>query len=292
MDISNKANTAAVVVLYNPDVIVRDNILSYLPDVSTLYVIDNSEIKNPELISIIKTYPQIKYIANNGNVGLAIALNKGASLAVNDGFKWLLTMDQDSKANLDMLSLMREAIYNLKPTQQIGILSPFHSDKHNHCTINKDELVEVFAVMTSGNLLNLEAYKQAGPFMNKFFIDYIDIEYCLRLRTLGYKIFQANQAVLDHNLGSITEHSLLGKKIGTSNHSPIRRYYITRNSLYVAKIYKNEFPSYCSSILKHFWKEVARVILFEKNKPLKLIYMCKGYWDFRKNKFYKLESNK
>ena len=86
-----------VVALYNPDESIIKNINSYINDIDKIYIIDNSETKNHELINKIVTISdKCIYIDNNGNQGIANALNVGAKLAIENGCDWLLTMDQDS----------------------------------------------------------------------------------------------------------------------------------------------------------------------------------------------------
>ena len=53
--------------------------------------------------------------------------------------------------------------------------------------------------MTSGSFLNLKVYKEAGPFVDKLFIDYVDFEYCLRLKKKGFKIYKLNNTYMQHN---------------------------------------------------------------------------------------------
>lgn len=85
---------AGVVVLYNPDPIVIQNIQSYLPFLYVLYVIDNSESPNMNIVEQLRELGEkIKYIALGENRGVAYALNLGATLAIESGADWLLTMD-------------------------------------------------------------------------------------------------------------------------------------------------------------------------------------------------------
>ena len=87
-------NIQGVVVLYNPDYTILDNIKSYLDGIEKLYIVDNSETKNHELINkIVSISAKCIYIDNNGNQGIAHALNVGAQKAIEDGADWLLTMD-------------------------------------------------------------------------------------------------------------------------------------------------------------------------------------------------------
>lgn len=289
MDVSSKKNTVGAVIIYNPEEGVLANIYSYINEVDALIVIDNSDICTESIQTTLKGISQVIYINNKENLGLAHALNMAAKLAIRKNYKWLLTMDQDSKASSSMFSTMRYNLSLLSKNQKIGIISPVHLDKNNISKEKEAEkLIERCIVMTSGNLLNLEAFKAVGPFEEKLFIDYIDHEYCLRLKMNGFSIYESTNSYLYHNLGNITIHSLLRKSIATTNHSPIRRYYITRNRLYVLKKYKQIYPDYYKKELMHIWKDLARILLLEKNKIKKIKFILLGFYHFRKDIFYKL----
>ena len=70
---------AGTIILYNPENEVMDNILSYLGELDCLYVIDNTEKPDQELVTKIKQLPRIQYIAFGENKGFehSIALSKG-----------------------------------------------------------------------------------------------------------------------------------------------------------------------------------------------------------------------
>ncbi len=76
----------------------------------------------------------------------------------------------------------------------------------------ENKVIDELTVMASGNVLNLQAYKYIDKFEEKYFIDYVDHEYCLRLQTNGYSIKVHKNSILVHALGNISSKSLLGKK--------------------------------------------------------------------------------
>jgi len=274
---------SAIIVLYNPGTDILENIDSYIDNVDKLYAVDNSEHKNTLLITELKQNKKIEYIDNEGNRGIAHALNVGANRAIKEGCDFLLTMDQDGKASEDMISLMLECIQELN-LLEIGIISPFHASKF-HAISNDKGCVEKNMVMTSGNLLSLEAYKKTGPFLEELFLDYVDNEYCLRLQKNGYKIFQASEAILYHNLGELAMYDLFGKKIYCYNYPPIRFYYRTRNVIIVNRRYGYFDYLY----FKELFKDVIRISLYEKNKIKKFQHIYFGIVDAIKNKMGKYD---
>ena len=269
---------AGVVVLYHPDGKVWDNICSYLPLLGLLVVVDNSPAISESLKDFLRSSGKILYHGNGKNHGIAAALNFGASKALERGYSWLLTMDQDSRFEAGSLETMIQFSQHQK---QLGIVSPRHDLEGKTSTRNSDEYKEASYVMTSGNLLNLAAYRTAGPFLEKLFIDYVDCEYCLRLRKAGYPIQIVPLARLFHSYGEIKSRRFLGLTFYPTHHSPERKYYITRNRLYVMM----KFPHFIFQDLKPWAVELLKFFLFEKRRFLKLRYMGKGVWDFLRNQY-------
>lgn len=271
-----------VVVLYNPTEDVIENIKSYINDINILYVVDNSEKYNKTVIAQIKKISKCKYINNNGNKGIASALNIGAKLAIKDGAKWLLTMDQDSKATPEMVKFLKECIFQYK-NNNVGIVSPFHASKYNKEAKDKKCKIQKM-VMTSGNLLNLDAYSIVGPFAEDLFIDYVDNEYCLRLNKNNFIIIENAKAILEHNLGELSRKKIFWKNIYCYNYSYIRYYYRSRNVILVGKKYNYVDKDYLIELLK----DSIKIILYETDKMKKFLYITKGILDGLNNKTGKL----
>ena len=272
-----------VLVLYNPEENFLLNIYSYINEIDKLYVVDNSENKNLELIEKIEKIDKCHYIDNQGNKGIAHALNVGAKSAIDDGATWLLTMDQDSSFSQGSLNKLIEWIGS-NNTDNIGIVSPMHSKNELLIDINKN-----YITMTSGNLVNLMIFSKIGNFLEKLFIDSVDTEYCLRLKKFNYKIQRLSSVVLNHNLGNMKYYIFFNKKIAFTNHNYIRRYYMMRNRLYIWKEYSDVLPSFIERDKQQAIKEIFKVILFENAKFKKLFFTLKGYVDYKKSKFGKID---
>lgn len=266
---------AGVVVLYHPDITLMNNINSFLNEIELLYLIDNSEeVKNDLLDELIKD-PKIIYLKNPTNLGVAEALNIAATAAIKKSFDFLLTMDQDSSFKTNEFKTL---LYSAKQVnrEQVAIISPLHGHpllllKKRLNKLNNEEIV-----MTSGNLLNLSAYKQIGPFSNELFIDHVDHEYCLRLTSLGYRIVVVNDVILNHSLGQVRIVCILKMPvIRFVSHTPVRTYYMIRNGLFVANKFKKINPGFYKKNLVLIAKEFVK-ITFERNKleRLKLAFLA------------------
>lgn len=271
---------AGVVVAYNPieDEIVK-NIKSYIKYIDKLYIVDNSENDNSFMFNQLE---KVEYIANMENLGIASALNNAAQKAISEGYKWLLTMDQDSRFDNDAINDMKAYIeFSSKTKERLGIVSPFHLTPRSEDIINYNIISYPIVVMTSGNMVNLDAYTDINGFIDWYFIDCVDFDFCLSMRKKGYEIAQINSAILNHQLGETQKKKFLGKTLFVDNHNYIRRYYMIRNRMFFLDRFKNEQPFYCKLERKSTIKEILSVVLYENDKKRKLSYMYKGYKDYK-----------
>ncbi len=266
---------ATIVVFYYPSDDNIKNINTYLDEVEKVFVVDNSD----DDVIRLKSTKKIEYIKFYENKGIAKALNEGAKRARDLNFKWLLTLDQDSKITKKNISALKEFIENTKE-KRIGLVAPFQDIGLPHEKSDK-EYEECLELMTSGSVINLEAYKKIGGFKDWLFIDCVDTDYCLNLLNHKYQVLRLNNVIMKHSLGDLTLHRFLGKTYDCFNHNPIRRYYIVRNNLYIYEMYHDLYPEYCDHLIRCQKGQVKRILVFEKDKFKKLKMMYKGYKDYK-----------
>jgi rhamnosyltransferase len=275
-----------VVILYNPDDTVIQNINSYIGYLQKLYVVDNSELYNQTVIEYLKSNTNITYINNNNNLGVAKALNIAADAAIADGFKWLLTMDQDSFILKGFFDIAAKPLAN--PTNIIVAAS------YNNSFFKKQEsvydgFVELGAIITSGNLLNLEGWRTIGKFCEKLFIDEVDNDFCARAIKNGYKIIATEDVYLAHNLGTVYNKTniISGKKLSLTKHSPLRVYYMTRNNLYLWKHHMATNPALIYNRMKNMAKLTYEITFYYPSKLSYYKSIVKGAFHFLISKYGK-----
>ncbi len=284
---------SSTVILYNPEDEVFQNIESYVNDVDQLIVVDNSTKHNEILINKLKKeFDNIVYINNNGNLGIATALNIGCDKAIQNGANWILTMDQDSK--FINFPHYKKCLESLEDTTNIAILSAntTWSDEKEVPNSFSCEYKETFSAITSANLLNLKLFEQVGRFEDKLFIDLVDYDYCIKAQINNLKVLYFKDVLVQHALGSVfLRKNLIYWKIRTKiEHNPQRVYYFARNFLYVAQKYGKQFPKemgMLKTINMLFVHEVTKIILYEDQKAKKLYAKFLGLFHFIKNKYRK-----
>ena len=154
------SDISIVIVLYQelpPAYIYEDFGVNYI-------LVDNTPGRNLNL-----DIPNVYYIPLDENYGIAKALNVGFSCAKKQGFSWVLTMDQDSLLSQNMLAGYTKFI-NVSH-QKIGIVCPLLQVYRDEKVLLQDSYVQVNEALTSGSLINMDAYDAAGGFLEKLFID-------------------------------------------------------------------------------------------------------------------------
>jgi len=279
-----KEQICAIIVTHHPDQYISDRIDRIINQVNLVIIIDNASLKE-EIYSISEKFSKekVKVIVNSINKGLGFALNQGIEYAKHVGYSWVLTLDQDSMADTKMVIEQRSVYDAMNNKAQIGIIASHPVDSHTGKTpysslCENHTWTHTNVVITSGSLLNLEAYNNIGPFNEDFFIDRIDQEYCLRLRKNGYKIILACKAILFHSLGTPQKRNFIFWTFYPTNHSKQRRYYSARNIVYLTKKYFWSDSKWISYQLLTVIKAIFLILLFEDEKIPKILSIMKGLW--------------
>jgi rhamnosyltransferase len=262
---------AAVVIWFNPEKNMVANILTYSKYVFKTVIIDNSTCNNSALVVGERN---IEYIPLEKNIGIAAALNIGYLRVEEMGMEWVLTMDQDSSF------LESDIKYYLDPNalhfKQFGV-AVFGPNFEGPIT---SDLIDCKSVISSGSLVSLAAHKKNSGYNENLFIDQVDHEYCFRLKRLSYRIIRLGYISMSHTVGLPLAKKKFGRIFVSHNHNAIRKYYMTRNTLYMRRHYK-EFNN---KNLKIIFMDIINIILIEEDKFNKLKSIIKGFLDYFKGR--------
>jgi rhamnosyltransferase len=270
----------AIIITFNPEFSFSKNISSIFNKVDHVVVIDNKscDLKKLFIEDVTSKFNNINTIYNEKNMGIAFALNVGVKYAISLNYEWVVTLDQDSFFEEGALQQMIN-FANLKGIENnLGIVAPSYlfenSNQRNSLKkiiSNRLNYTEPSVVITSGNLVNLKIFQHIGMFKEDYFIDYVDFEFCLRIRSRNYKIYQLNEVFLNHCLGTPSKRNFLGFTLNYSIHSPKRIFFKYRNRMATYKIYFHKFPLWCILDALEIPKEILKIILFDASR-FKSIY--------------------
>lgn len=256
---------AGMVILYNAEEKNYYNIESYCEQVEKLYCISNG-IQCNSLVNKVKQNSKIEYISwGAANKGISFAINYVANIAKNENYQYLVTFDQDSLPDKNMISTIRTFIegYNkISDVDTLGIVAPITVSKNwdkNECDGRySSEYVYTDCVIQSGAVHNIDILIKMR-YDEKMFIDQVDFDYCHRLVLSKYKVVILKKAILEHNVYDKEYETELNK------FSPYRYYYIVRNNLYIRHKFRNIDPKYCQTA-KFNITEAIRKARLEPNK--------------------------
>lgn len=289
----------AGIVLFHPDIDrLKQNVDAVLPQVDRLYLFNNASDEYPQLR---EAFTDTKYTINDNitwinsddNIGIAAALNRLMQAACSDGFRLMLTLDQDSICADDLVEKLLEAAQTY---DNVAITSPriieqgrvwedayskVGKKKHTNKTNNVETagLVEdVTYCITSGSLTNIDAVINAGGFNERLFIDDVDRDMCIRLCYRGHRILRVNSAELHHEFGDkLVERKFLFLKYKYRNYSPFRVYYQIRNTVYMVRKYGGDYKPYpIWRLIRPFLTFFVKFI-FEPQRIKRLSAFVRGY---------------
>lgn len=239
----------AVIVSYHPDLSKLETLFQAIStQVQGVVVIDNGS--SEQVVSWLQNrdflIPYL-FIPLGANMGIASAQNEGIRAARSASADYVILFDQDSCPSPDMVDNLLEAAH-AKTTDgfKVAALGPRYMDVRQDnpppfikvigmkvlrqpCS-EPDSIVEVDYLIASGCLIPMSTLEDVGMMCDELFIDYVDIEWGLRAKSMGYQSFGVCGARMKHDLGD-EPIEFLGKQY--PHHSPLRHYYHVRNAVWM-----------------------------------------------------------
>ncbi len=262
-------SVCAVVVTFQPETDELTTLLAALrPQVTGLVIVDNGS-REPDLLHDMAAGFDSQLVLLEKNQGIARAQNLGIALALEQGFDAVLLSDQDSVPAPDMVAQLTRTLIgaskpapffpaagNLLPSftseasKPIAAVGPVPVDERgseNSALVysfttwgpkrrnipQEGEVLEVPFVLASGCLILKDALLDVGPMNESLFIDHVDLAWCLRALEKGYRILVDGSARLTHSLGEEKTVLPTGREIHVQ--SPMRNYYMVRNTLWLTR---------------------------------------------------------
>lgn len=297
VDARPNTEVCAVVSAFNPDPETVDNIKWLLRYVSKVVVVDDGSPGN--------VVDALAALEDLGAVVIRLSENSGIAKALNTGIRearerwnpeWIVTMDQDSRFSGDYIAAALNTAESSSDPASVGMVC---AESHNHAplpTLRGNAEPQIFDPMTSGSLVRSTVLDSVGYLDEDFFIDCVDSEFNARLREHGFRALAGRGCNLEHSLGNARPMRILGwharigqKKLYVYYHAPFRVYYITRNSLVLARRFAMKQPVW---VLRRIYMEVQSHIVrfgFGPNRRKHLIAALAGIRDARRQHMGKID---
>jgi len=249
---------------------------------------------------------KLHYIRMHENTGGAGGFYEGVKRGYEKGYDWLWLMDDDAEPKEDALELLSLYFKNTEIVSLAGLvvlpdgnIAIYHRGKINLKNIfplvqipidlneYQKQTVEVDMASFVGLLVKKEVINDIGFPKKEFFIYHDDVEYCIRLRSIG-KILLIPKSIIIHKEAAKgeVEKSFLGiKRKRTEFNKFWLSYYGIRNLVWLGKKYsENKFLFYIQMI-KNILRVILGIILFDDNKYKRIKFVLNAYFDGLKGKF-------
>ena len=257
----------AVVVTYYPEEeLLAKNIQAFINDVDKVLIWENTSESEKLRYRYIQ-HEKVEYYGDGIN-SISRALNYAWRYAKENGYGYLLTMDQDS-VFLDFPSYKNTVVSNCLGHDAIyGPNVGFSGSLVN-------PIQEKLYTITSGMMLPVSVLNAIGGWNEFFKIEGLDIDLCLKARQKGIMTYVIRDSILKHKFGNPVVAFFLGHKVKYLSYSSERLYNIYKNHIIILRKYKPDElkREFCFYYIR---KTPRNVILFEDEKLSKLWSILKG----------------
>lgn len=290
---NSSPGVGAVVVTYQPEIAMLENVRLLAAQVDVLIVVDNgmSEVCRMALES--QLIDQIELIKHPENLGIAAGFNTGIQRLVKTNCEFVFTFDQDSRVPSDFIQGMVKSFHAAEQEfGQVGMLMPIWHDSASEPVVRESlGLTEVFQGISSGTVYRTRVFAELGEFAEEYFIDGVDTEFCLRCQTSGWRVIQNPSFSIAHSLGTKMSIQVFGLVFSIVVHSAFRKYFMARNRILNYRKYGLRNLRWFFADFSMFSREIFHLLVYENQKSTKLWYTLIGIQDGILNRTGKINSS-
>jgi rhamnopyranosyl-N-acetylglucosaminyl-diphospho-decaprenol beta-1,3/1,4-galactofuranosyltransferase len=299
--VSTHESIAAVVVTYNRSRLLLeclDALLRQTRPVDKIVLIDNASSDGTTEVLASAGYlanPKIDYIRLESNSGGAGGFHEGMKRAYDSGFDWIWIMDDDAEPYDDALEKMQPGferpniggianltigLDGLPQLEHRGWLALHGTTSRAHRAIDAGNLTRIMEISFAsfvGLAVHRSAIRRIGLPKREMFIKADDLEYCVRLATLGPLIL-VPESRIRHKDAVATGYERRRRFGLESNRVPLDKlwlsYFSLRNLLWIRR-------AECGNLLaatfaaRQYLRCLLGILMFDSNRLVRLRF----YWN-------------
>lgn len=242
----------------------------------------------------------LHYVRMPENTGGAGGFYKGVKRAYENGYDWLWLMDDDCEPKINALKELKKyfnkkdvsalvcVLKNQNNLIQVSSRGNFNFKKgipvQIPLSIEKYEIpcVEIDMSGFNGILVNREAISKIGFPKKELFIHADDLEYCIRLKTVGKIFLITNSIVIHKDARTKNTNQIRLLRINISIYpykSHWINYYYFRNLTWLGTKYASNKKSFYLDILKNYFLYLVTIILFNDHKKKRIHLLTSSFID-------------
>jgi len=301
---------AAVVATYNRCQWLRGCLSALLKQTRPLdriIVVDNASTdETPKMLA--ESYPQVTVLRLNKNAGSSGGVEAGMRAAIEDGCDWVWVMDDDAEPVPDALAELCHyvgtpgltALACLKVDPQgrpllehrgrfvfdqlpRRIIEPVTAD-----VVRAPRPIDIDHCSFVGLLVHAEAARSVGYPDPRLFLQFDDVEYCIRLRRHGKILLVPTSRIIHHEPGgeAIRHRRLLGlpyEQVPASQYW--KRYFTYRNFVWLSRKHGTRRAWVHLELIGLYLFLALGVLLFEDRRVRRWRLLTRAFVDGWRSRF-------
>jgi len=256
-------------------------------DQKKIIIVDNHS-KDDTVQTVRETFPDATLFALEKNMGATGASNVGFDFARKKNAKLILRLDSDTLVDEhfaeplikkaledDQIGIIAPKIYYFDPPDEIWYagadMHPWHFGTINGHRHEKDSPEnslerEVDYAWGAAMLIKSEVLKQTHGFDTDFFVYHEEVDFCLRVKKLGYKLI-------------FIPHSHIWHKVGSSANNAWTAYHWNRSKMLLYRKHaKNGFHLFILTVYALTYAWVSQIFKGKDGTRGPLKDALKGLW--------------
>jgi GT2 family glycosyltransferase len=212
---------------------------------------------------LAKDFPKVRALLFDDNAGFAGGVNRGIRPAIDEGFEYIVLLNNDAVADREWLKnlvraadehpeagivtskILRSDKVRLDSTGDFytswGFAYPRGRDEEDHGQFDDEANREIFGGSGGASLYRASMLKKIGLFDEAFFAYFEDIDISFRAQLAGYKVIYEPSARVYHEVSATTNRMK----------SNFARYHTVKNFVF---LYTKNMPG------RLYWKYLPKVI--------------------------------
>lgn len=266
------------------------NLLNSSAEYSHRVILVDNASQDPVKKQLEIDFPDVIYFRNEQNLGFTGGNNTGMEFALNEGYDYILLLNNDTTVHPDFL---KHLFYFMEAHPEVGATQPrifFEHDKSllwnggngfldcfghtmvygynqkskpRYENIKEQPWLTACAIMINSNVFVDE---RVGFLNENFFTNYEDVDFSFRLKEFGYKLFYIPSSIVYHMAGYSTNARKKNKEGFTH---PFMVYMNTRNRLFVIRGFSPWYWMPTIFIFHFFYFSMLLGYFLLRNRPQK-----------------------
>lgn len=238
---------------------------------NNIIVVDNNSTDNS--IEHLEKIDGITFIKSKKNLGFSGGNNLGINYAIKKGAKYIMLLNNDTEIETNSITIMKKTLEENNLLGIVGSRIMYYDNKKiiNYCggninwnrgtTIHQnykkefDDKIEKFFytefVTGCSMMIKREVFEKIGLLPEEYFMYYEDVDFCVKVKEVGYKLGVCADSVIYHKVSSASG----------GEDSPFSIKWMTRNRM----IFINKYKKYTNGYFTIMFFYITRILKIIKN---------------------------